>query len=256
VGRLDGKVALISGGARGQGAAEGRLFAEEGAQVVLADVLDEEGEKAASEIGAAARYVHLDVTDESQWQAAVAETVGAFGSLSVLINNAGIVRTGYLEGHALEDYRAVVEVNQTGVFLGMKSVVAAMREAGGGSIVNISSNAGLEGVEGVIGYVASKWAVRGMTKTAAIELGQYGIRVNSVHPGGVDTPMLGGDELGHMAESDPFDTQPIPRIAQPEEIARLVLFLASDESSYSTGSEFVADGGRMAGHRDPGIVSE
>lgn len=254
MGRLDGKVALISGGARGQGEAEARLFAAEGAQVVLADVLDEAGAKVASEIGAAARFVHLDVTDEAQWQAAVAETVDAFGSLSVLINNAGIVRTGFLEGHDLEDYRAVVEINQVGVFLGMKSVIAAMREAGGGSIVNISSNAGLEGVEGVIGYVASKWAVRGMTKTAAIELGQYGIRVNSVHPGGVDTPMLGGETLGHMAATNPFRDQPIPRISQPEEIARLVLFLASDESSYSTGSEFVADGGRMAGHRDLGIV--
>jgi 3alpha(or 20beta)-hydroxysteroid dehydrogenase len=138
----------------------------------------------------------------------------------------------------------------------MRAVVPAMRDAGGGSIVNISSNAGLEGVEGVVGYVASKWAVRGMTKTAAIELGQYGIRVNSVHPGGVDTPMLGGEELGHMQERDPFADQPIPRIGRPEEIARLVLFLASDESSYCTGGEFAADGGRMAGHRDQAIVSE
>ncbi len=186
----------------------------------------------------------------------VEETVAAFGRLDILINNAGIVRTGYIEEHSVEDYMAVVNVNQLGVFLGMRSVVAAMREVGGGSIVNISSNAGLEGVEGVVGYVASKWAVRGMTKTAAIEFGQYGIRVNSVHPGGVDTPMLGGDELGHMAVTDPFRDQPIGRISQPEEIARLVLFLASDESSYSTGSEFIADGGRTAGHRDPGIVSE
>jgi 3alpha(or 20beta)-hydroxysteroid dehydrogenase len=254
--RLAGKVALISGGARGQGAAEARLFAAEGAKVVLADVLDEEGAKVAAELGDAARYVHLDVTQEDQWAEAVATTVGAFGSLSVLINNAGIVRTGYLENHSLDDYRAVVEVNQVGVFLGMRAVIEAMREAGGGSIVNISSNAGLEGVEGVVGYVASKWAVRGMTKTAAIELGQYGIRVNSVHPGGVDTPMLGGEELGHMEQHDPFARQPIARIAQPEEIAKLVLFLSSDDSSYSTGGEFAADGGRMAGHRDEGIVSQ
>ena len=256
MGRLDGKVALISGGARGQGAAEARLFAAEGARVVLADVLDEEGEKAASEIGAAARYVHLDVTDESQWRATVDATVDAFGSLSVLINNAGIVRTGYLEGHALEDYRAVVEVNQTGVFLGMKSVVAAMREAGGGSIVNISSNAGLEGVEGVIGYVASKWAVRGMTKTAALELGQYGIRVNSVHPGGVDTPMLEQDDFEVVDQNAVFAAQPIPRIGQPEEIAKMVLFLASDDSSYSTGAEFLADGGMMAGHASSGVMPD
>ncbi|MBB84022.1 MAG: 3-alpha-hydroxysteroid dehydrogenase [Deltaproteobacteria bacterium] len=256
MGRLDGKVALISGGARGQGEAEARLFASEGARVVLADVLDDAGKKVAAEIGDAARYVHLDVTREDQWQAAAAQAVSEFGSLTVLINNAGIVRTGYLENHSEEDYRAVVDVNQVGVFLGMKAVVGHMRDAGGGSIVNISSNAGLEGVEGVVGYVASKWAVRGMTKTAAIELGRYGIRVNSVHPGGVDTPMLGGDELGHMEASDPFRDQPIPRIAQPEEVARLVLFLASDENSYSTGAEFVVDGGRMAGHRDPGIVEE
>lgn len=254
--RLAGKVALISGGARGQGEAEARLFAREGAKVMISDVLDEAGQKVASEIGEHARYIRADVTSEDDWARVVAETVSAFGRLDILVNNAGIVRTGYLEQHSLEDYMAVVQVNQVGVFLGMRAVVSAMREAGGGSIVNISSNAGLEGVEGVVGYVASKWAVRGMTKTAAIELGQYGIRVNSVHPGGVDTPMLGGDELGHMAAADPFRDQPIPRISQPEEIARLVLFLASDESSYSTGAEFVADGGRMAGHRDPGIISD
>ncbi len=254
--RLNGKVALITGGARGQGEAEARLFCAEGARVVIADVLDEPGRKLAAEIGEAARYVRLDVTREGDWSFAVAETRRVFGRLDVLVNNAGIVRTGYLEHHSLADYMAVVNVNQVGVFLGMRAVVGAMREAGGGSIVNISSNAGLEGVEGVIGYAASKWAVRGMTKSAALELGQYGIRVNSVHPGGVDTPMLGGAELGHMREKNPFAGQPIPRIGQPEEIARLVLFLASDESSYSTGSEFTADGGRMAGHRDPGIVAE
>jgi 3alpha(or 20beta)-hydroxysteroid dehydrogenase len=254
--RLNGKVALVTGGARGQGEAEARLFCAEGARVVIADVLDEPGRKLAAEIGEAARYVRLDVTREEDWARAVAETRSAFGRLDVLVNNAGIVRTGFLEHHSLADYLAVVNVNQVGVFLGMRAVVGAMREAGGGSIVNISSNAGLEGVEGVIGYAASKWAVRGMTKTAALELGQYGIRVNSVHPGGVDTPMLGGAELGHMLATNPFADQPIPRIGRPEEIARLVLFLASDESSYSTGSEFTADGGRMAGHRDPGIVAE
>lgn len=255
MGRLTGKVALISGGARGQGEAEARLFCAEGASVVIGDVLDEQGRKVAAEIGETACYVHLDVTREDDWARTVAEARARFGRLDILINNAGIVRTGYLENHSLADYLAVVNVNQVGVFLGMREVVGALREAGGGSIVNISSNAGLEGVEGVIGYAASKWAVRGMTKSAALELGQYGIRVNSVHPGGVDTPMLGGQELGHMLATNPFAGQPIPRIAQPEEIARLVLFLASDESSYSTGSEFTADGGRMAGHRDPGIVA-
>ena len=158
--RLAGKVALISGGARGQGEAEARMFASEGARVVIADVLDEAGEKVASEIGDAARYLHLDVTSEEGWAGVVEATLSAFGRLDILINNAGIVRTGYIEQHSLQDYMEVVNVNQVGVFLGIRSVVAAMRESGGGSIVNISSNAGLEGVEGVVGYVASKWAVR------------------------------------------------------------------------------------------------
>ncbi len=254
--RLEDKVALITGGARGQGEAEARLFASEGARVVVADILDAEGSKVVAEIGDAARYVHLDVSDEAGWQNAVADAVSHFGKLDVLVNNAGIVRTGLVEGMSLASYMEVVNVNQVGSFLGMRAVVEPMREAGGGSIVNISSNAGLEGVEGVVAYVATKWAVRGMTKTAAIELGRYGIRVNSVHPGGVDTPMLSGDELAGVDLDAAFASQPIARIGRPEEIARLVLFLASDEASYCTGSEFTADGGRMAGHRDPGIASE
>ena len=172
------------------------------------------------------------------------------------MNNAGIVRTGPVENMSLASYMEVVNVNQVGVFLGMRAAIVPMREAGGGSIVNISSNAGLEGVEGVVAYVATKWAGRGMTKTAALELGRYGIRVNSVHPGGVDTPMLSGEEFAGVDQDAAFSSQPIARIGRPEEIARLVLFLASDEASYSTGAEFTADGGRMAGHRDPGIVSE
>ncbi len=251
--RLEDKVVLITGGARGQGEAEARLFASEGAKVVVTDVLDEAGEKVASEIGAAAIYRHLDVRSEEEWARVVGEASSAFGKLDVLINNAGIVRAASLENTTLSDYMEIINVNQVGVFLGMRAVLAAMREAGGGSIVNISSNAGLEGVEGVGAYVASKWAVRGMTKTAALEFGQYGIRVNTVHPGGVDTPMLGGDELGGVDQSLAFATQPIPRVSQPIEIARVVLFLASDEASYCTGAEFAADGGRMAGHRDPGL---
>ncbi len=254
--RLDGKVALISGGARGQGAAEARLFVAEGARVVLGDVLEPECVALVKELGDAARAVPLDVTSEASWAEAVRVATEEFGRLDVLVNNAGIVRTGLLENMPLEEYMAVVQVNQVGTFLGMRAVVSAMRESGGGSIVNISSNAGLEGVEGVMGYVASKWAVRGMTKAAALELGVHGIRVNSVHPGAVDTPMINGPEFAAVDQSTTYAAQPIPRVGQPEEIARLVLFLASDESSYSTGSEFVADGGRMAGHRDPGIAAD
>jgi 3alpha(or 20beta)-hydroxysteroid dehydrogenase len=251
--RLAGKVALITGGARGQGEAEARLFAAEGAKVVVSDILDEAGEKVAAEIGSNAIYRHLDVRSEEGWASIIDESIQAFGKLDILVNNAGIWRTGPLEKTPLSDFRDVIDINQVGVFLGMRASVAPMRDAGGGSIVNISSIAGLEGIEGVIGYVASKWAVRGMTKTAALELGQYGIRVNTVHPGGVDTPMLRSAELDGVDQTTSFASQPIPRISQPIEIARVVLFLASDEASYCTGAEFTADGGRMAGHRDPGL---
>jgi len=256
MGRLEGRVALITGGSRGQGAAEGRLFVAEGASVVLADVRDAEGEALAEELGDRACHRHLDVRSESDWERAVERAVEDFGRLDVLVNNAGIVRAAPLEQMPLSTYMEVVEINQVGVFLGMRAVAPAMREAGGGSIVNISSNAGLEGVPGVIGYVASKWAVRGMTKSAALELGRYGIRVNSVHPGGVDTPMLQQDDFDSVDQDRVFGAQPIPRIGQPDEIAKLVLFLASDEISYSTGSEFVADGGMTAGHPGAGILPD
>jgi 3alpha(or 20beta)-hydroxysteroid dehydrogenase len=256
MGRLDGKVALITGGSRGQGAAEGALFVAEGGRVVLADVRDELGEALAAELGEAAVYQHLDVRSEADWEAAVATAVERFGRLDILINNAGIVHAQPLEEMSRETYMEVIEINQVGVFLGMRAVTPAMRDSGGGSIVNISSNAGLEGVSGVIGYVASKWAVRGMTKTAALELGQYGIRVNSVHPGGVDTPMLEQDDFDVVDQNAVFAAQPIPRIGQPEEIAKMVLFLASDDSSYSTGAEFLADGGMMAGHASSGVMPD
>jgi 3alpha(or 20beta)-hydroxysteroid dehydrogenase len=248
MGRLDGKVALISGGARGQGESEARLFVSEGARVVLGDVLDEDGEKIAAELGDAALYQHLDVTQEADWQSIVARTTQHFGRLDVLVNNAGILRSERLEDTSVEEFMTVVRVNQLGVFLGMKTVAPAMRAAGGGSIINISSNAGLEGISHVIAYVSTKWAVRGMTKTAALELAPSGIRVNSVHPGGVATPMILGDTLEATDTDAVMSTAPLKRMAEPREIANLVLFLASDESSYSTGSEFVADGGMTAGH--------
>jgi 3alpha(or 20beta)-hydroxysteroid dehydrogenase len=256
MGRLDGKVALISGAARGQGEAEARLFVAEGARVVLGDLLHDAGAKLAAELGDAARYLPLDVTREEDWDRAVNEAVSAFGGLGVLVNNAGIVDAGPLEHTRLADYQRVIQVNQVGVFLGMRAAIAPMRASGSGSIINISSNAGLEGVPGVIAYSASKWAVRGMTKTAALELGQYGIRVNSVHPGPIDTPMIAGDEFDSVDKDALYASLPISRIGRPDEIAKLVLFLASDDSSYSTGAEFVADGGIMAGHPGAGVMPD
>ncbi len=250
MGKLDGKVALISGAARGQGEAEARLFVEEGGKVVLADVLDGEGAVVAKDIGDSACYVHLDVTSESDWAAAVELAKSKFGRLDILVNNAGILKFGPIAMTSLDDYRAVIEVNQIGVFLGMRAVIPTMVANPGGSIVNISSIDGLIGMGGGVAYVASKFAVRGMTKTAAIELGPVGIRVNSIHPGGVDTPMIRpeGSPLASMDLSAMMSKQvPLGRIAQPIEVARLALFLASDDSSYCSGSEFVIDGGMTAG---------
>jgi len=246
MGRLDGKVAIISGAARGQGEAEAVLFAREGARVLLGDVLDGEGKAVAERIGAAALYTHLDVTDEVAWRDALALAESRFGRVDVLVNNAGIVRIAPLEETSLADYMEVIRVNQVGVFLGMRAVIPAMRRAGGGSIVNISSIDGLVGMSYGAAYVSSKFAVRGLTKTAALELGSLGIRVNSIHPGGVDTPMVRGVGVDPQA-TGAFSNVPLGRIGRPEEIARLALFLASDESSYSTGSEFIADGGLTAG---------
>lgn len=251
MGRLDGKVAIISGAARGQGEAEARLFAEQGAKVVLGDVLDDRGSQVAAEIGDAARYVHLDVRDEESWRAAVEVAEATFGPVNVLVNNAGILRWSALVDTPLEQFREVVEVNQIGPFLGMKTVVPSMLRAGGGSIVNISSTNGLGGFPNTISYTATKWAVRGMTKTAAMELGPLGIRVNSIHPGGVDTEMIRPREGEGFVTEDEFAARfadlPLRRAGRPVEIAYLALFLASDESAYSTGSEFVADGGMLAG---------
>ncbi|HWC37244.1 MAG TPA: glucose 1-dehydrogenase [Acidimicrobiales bacterium] len=253
MGRLDGKVALISGAARGQGEAEARLFVAEGAKVVLGDVLDDLGEKLAVGIGDAAVYVHLDVTRQEDWEAAVETATSSFGRLDVLVNNAGILRFGSIERTPFEDYRRVIEINQFGCFLGMKAAIPALKAAGGGAIVNISSTQGLEGMAGACAYTASKFAVRGMTKSAALELGRFGIRVNSVHPGGIDTPMLQLDQVDQANKDAAYRHQPIGRIGQPEEVARLVAFLSSDEASYSTGSEFLVEGGMTAGLSIPGF---
>ncbi len=249
MGRLDGKVAIITGAARGQGAVEAQLFAQEGAKVVLTDVLDAEGKETTASIGDAALFCRHDVSNEAAWAEVVSAATGAFGKVDILVNNAGILHMAPMLETELADYMRVIEVNQVSCFLGMKAVAEPMQQAGGGSIVNIASIAGLTGTRGLVAYTASKFAMRGMTKVAALELGPMGIRVNSVHPGGVATPMV-GMEVGQQVpiEGGPgFTGQPIPRIGQADEIARMALFLASDEASYCTGSEYVVDGGLTAG---------
>ncbi len=243
MGRLDGKIALITGGARGQGAAEGALFASEGATVIITDVLDAEGEATAASFDG--RYLHHDVTSEARWREIIDTIVGWFGRVDVLVNNAGIYRGENVMTITEEQYRQVIDINQVGVFLGMQAVSRPMVEQKSGSIINISSIAGLRG--GGIAYVASKWAVRGMTKSAATQLGRFNIRVNSIHPGLIETPMLhqlpgfdSGNYENYLARI------PIGRIAEALDVAKLALFLASDDSAYSTGAEFVIDGGMTA----------
>jgi 3alpha(or 20beta)-hydroxysteroid dehydrogenase len=251
MGRLDGKVALISGGARGMGKSHARHFVAEGARVVIGDVLDDKGQYVAGKMGAdVCRYVHHDVTIASDWTSAVAAALTAFGRLDILVNNAGILRHATIADMPEEEFRRILDVNVVGTWLGIKSVIEPMRAAGGGSIVNVSSVEGLTGAAGMAAYSASKFAVRGITRTAAQELGQYGIRVNSVHPGGVLTNLMvdAATAFGNAEKMTEFvKNMPIPRLAEPIEVSRLVAFLASDEASYSTGSEFVADGGMLSG---------
>ncbi len=241
--RLEGKVAIITGAARGMGAAHARRFVAEGAKVVLTDLNVEEGTALASELGENALFVEQNVTSADEWANVVAEAEKAFGPVNVLVNNAGISVSKSLLQMTEEEYRRIVDINQVSVFLGLKTVVPSMQKAGGGSIINISSINGIVG--GAIGYTDTKFAVRGMTKAAAMECSHYGIRVNSVHPGVIETPMVTqGDAVEAIKEFAKHI--PLKRMAQPEEVTNLVLFLASDESSYSTGSEFIVDGGLTA----------
>jgi 3alpha(or 20beta)-hydroxysteroid dehydrogenase len=247
-GRLDGKVAIVTGAARGQGEAEARRFAAEGASVLLTDVLDDEGKAVAESLGAAAAYRHLDVSSEEEWIAAVADAEARFGPVTILVNNAGILDFASVEHQDVEKFRRVIDVNLIGTMLGMKTVTPSMRKAGGGSIINISSNGGIWGLPSLGAYVASKWAVRGLSKTAALDLGKRGIRVNSLHPGGIDTPMT------RMPGQEPNDTGfakslPVGRFGLVDEVANVVTFLASDEASYVTGAEWSVDGGATAGDR-------
>ncbi|MGW5659550.1 SDR family NAD(P)-dependent oxidoreductase [Streptomyces sp. NPDC003758] len=254
MGKLDGRVVIVTGAARGQGEQEARLFAAEGARVVLADVLDDQGEALAKELGQS--YVHLDVAREADWAAAVAVAKGAYGHIDGLVNNAGILRFNALLDTPLDEFMSVVQVNQVGCFLGIRAVAPEIAASGGGTIVNTASYTAMTGMAAVGTYAATKHAVLGLTRVAAIELAPRGIRVNAVCPGAVDTPMSNPARLD--PEADPQETSraldglyrrlvPLGRVGRPEEVARLALFLTSDDSSYITGQPFVIDGGWLAG---------
>ena len=238
MGKLDDDVIIVSGGSRGIGAQICRTLASEGAKVVVGDVLDDDGQSVAREIGGT--YVHLDVTDADSWHAAVDAATSTYGRLTGLVNNAGVVGFTPVGGTSVEEWDRIIAVNLTGVFLGMESATPALKANGSGVIVNLSSTAGMQGYSNLAAYVASKWGVRGLTKAAALDLGPSNIRVVSIHPGGIRTPMTAG------LDEKAYSRQPIARIGEPEEIAKLALFLIAD-ATYSTGTEFIADGGATVG---------
>lgn len=245
MGRVSGKVALVTGGARGLGESAVRLLVAQGAKVVITDILDEEGQTLAAELGDTVIYRHHDVTDRAVWEEIMTTTKEVFGGLDILVNNAGIADFGTIDEFTYEQWDRIININVNGVFNGMKAALPLLRESTkNASIINLSSTAGLQGYPALSGYAASKWAVRGMTKAAAVELGPENIRVNSIHPGSIATPMTAGLETPqtHVA---------LKRIGQPDEIGNLVVFLASDESTFCTGAEFVADGGELAGLPSP-----
>ena len=247
--RLENKVAFISGGARGMGAVEAKLFAREGSRVVIGDVLEDEGRKIEAqinELGGECLFVRLDVTSEQDWQRAIAETVARFGRLDVLVNNAAIFRTEGIEDTSEELWDRTMAINGKGVFLGTKHAIPEMRKAGGGSIVNISSVAGLVGNSYGAAYTASKGAVRLFTKSTAIQYAKEGIRANSIHPGTIETPMTAAMLADPAYRQERMEMTPLGRLGQPEDVAYGALYLASEESSFVTGSELVIDGGRTA----------
>ena len=251
MGRLDGKVAIVTGGARGMGAATCRRFVAEGAKVAIADVLTEQGEALAAELGDAAGFWQLDVTSEDAWADVVAAVETQFGGIDVLVNNAGVLLFRSILETTKADYERVLGVNLVGEFLGIKAVAPGMIARGRGSIINISSVDGMKGANSLAAYASSKWGVRGLTKVAAMELGHLGIRVNSVHPGGVDTAMTNYEGVPRERVSERFRNIPLQRVGAPEEIARATLFLASDDASYIAGSEIVVDGGMTTGQYYP-----
>ncbi|MBE3000741.1 SDR family oxidoreductase [Nocardiopsis sp. HNM0947] len=248
MGILDGRVVLVTGGARGIGESHVRHCVDEGAEVVFGDVLDTEGRALARELGAACHYVHHDVTNHDHWTAAVEEAVSRYGALHGLVNNAGVLRFRTIEDMTLDEFNHVWQVNVAGSWLGVKTAAGAIEGSGGGSIVNTSSIEGFVGAAGLSAYSAAKFAIRGLTKVAARELGSRGIRVNSLHPGAIATPMTTGvDTVDGVDSGGLFASMPISRWGQPIEVSRLASFLLSDKSAYCTGSEFVADGGMTTG---------
>jgi 3alpha(or 20beta)-hydroxysteroid dehydrogenase len=261
MGRLEDRVAIITGAARGTGEVAARRLVAEGARVLLGDILDEQGESVAEELGAAARYVRLDVRREADWEHAVKTAVSEFGALHVLINNAAILHVAALSDHTLDDFRRVVEVNQIGPFLGTRAVVEPMKATGGGSIINVSSVDGLEGMNGVAAYASSKWGLRGLSKVAALELGRFGIRVNTVCPGAGSLEMIlpflpkdRGPSEAAAAHPRPVLSyrKPLKREEKLEEIAELIVFLAADQSRSCTGGDYPIDSGYTAGKIIPG----
>lgn len=248
--RLAGKVAIITGAARGMGAVTAKLFVEQGASVVIADIIDDAGEALAASLGDRAHYVHADISREADWQNLV-HKAESLGPLNVLVNNAAILHVAAIADSDAADYMRVININQLGTYLGIRAAIDPMKKAGGGSIINISSIDGLQAKNGLSAYVSSKWAVRGLSKSAAIELGPYNIRVNTVHPGGIFTAMHGAEGKTDPSDEDNafYVNHALPRVGLPLEVANMSLFLASDESSYSTGAEFLVDGGWQAGMR-------
>lgn len=245
--RLKDKIALVTGGARGMGAATSELFVAEGARVVIADVLDDEGRQLAERLGPAACFVHHDVGDESSWTGVVEQARKRFGEIDVLVNNAGVLIFKTLLETSREDFERILRINLIGSFLGIKAVAPGMIARGKGSIVNISSSDGMKGANGLSAYASSKWGVRGLTRVAAMELGHKGVRVNSVHPGGIDTAIANPTAAPRTEFNQRFGFVPLQRAGGPEEVAQVNLFLASDESSYLCGAEIAVDGGMLAG---------
>lgn len=249
--RLEGKVAIVTGGAQGMGAATARLFVAEGARVVIGDVLEDKGRALAAELGEKALFAKLDVRSEEDWAKAVAAATGTFGKVDILINNAAVVHFTAIEALNRDEAERVLAINVLGAMLGAKHVAPVMEKAGRGVIVNISSVDGLRGCNGLVVYTASKWAVRGLTKSLAMELGPRGIRVCSVHPGGVNTQMGNPGGLTGDALNKDYKRVPLQRIGEPEEVARASLFIASDDASYISGAELAVDGGWTAGYYQP-----